>query len=80
MKRSVRVGLLVCIAILGLMSLGCYGSGYSSGVYVGVSGPGPYWGGGGYGGPYGGGYRGPYGGGYWGPGRVHGGVVITGRP
>ena len=72
MKRTVSVWLFVCIAILGLVSTGCYGSGYSSGVYVGVSGPGPYWGGG----PYGG----PYGGGYWGPGRVHGGVVITGRP
>ncbi len=71
MRHGLRVGLFVCIAILGMMSAGCYGSGVSTGVYVGVSGPGPYWGG-----PY----RGPYGGGYWGPGRVHGGVVITGRP
>ena len=50
-----------------LFSAGCYGSGVSTGVYVGVSGPGPWYG---HPGPYG--YRGPYG--Y--PGRVGGGVVI----
>ena len=74
MRRSVRLTLVVCLAAMGLIFAGCSGAGYSS-VYVGVSGPGPY-----YGGPYGGGYGGPYGGGYWGPGRVGGGVVITGRP
>lgn len=73
MKRRVRLTLVVCLAAMGLVFAGCTGAGYSS-VYVGVSGPGPY-----YGGPYGG-YGGPYGGGYWGPGRVGGGVVITGRP
>lgn len=73
MSRRVRLTLFLCVAALGLTFGGCSGAGYNTGVYVGVSGPGPYWGG--YGGPYG-----PYGGGYWGPGRVHGGVVITGRP
>jgi len=72
--RRLRLTLIVCVVALGLVFSGCSGYGYNSGVYVGVSGPGPYWGGG-----YGGGY-GPYGGGYWGPGRVGGGVVITGRP
>jgi hypothetical protein len=66
-----RLTLVLCVAALGTGFAGCYGSGYNTGVYVGVSGPGPY---------YGGGVYGPYGGGYWGPGRVHGGVVITGRP
>jgi len=66
-----RLGLVLCAAVLGLWSSGCTGAGYSTGVYVGVSGPGPYWGPG----PYG-----PYWGGYGGPGRVGGGVVITGRP
>ena len=74
MKRRVRLTLAVCLAAMGLVFAGCSGAGYNTGVYVGVSGPGPYWGG-----PYGG-YGGPYGGGYWGPGRVGGGVVITGRP
>lgn len=72
MRFRRRLALVLCVVALGLGSVGCYGSGYSTGVYVGVSGP--YYGGG-YG-PYGG----PYGGGYWGPGRVGGGVVITGRP
>lgn len=71
MTGAVRRGLCVGLAVLGLLLAGCSGAGYNTGVYVGVSGPGPYWGG-----PYGG----PYGGGYWGPGTVHGGVVITGRP
>ena len=75
MSFGARMALVLCVVVLGLGSAGCTGVGYSSGVYVGVSGPGPYWGGGPYG-PYGG----PYGGGYWGPGRVGGGVVITGRP
>ncbi|MCL7960978.1 MAG: hypothetical protein M8861_12370 [marine benthic group bacterium] len=73
MKRRARRTLVICLAAMGLVLGGCAGGGYPS-VYVGVSGPGPY-----YGGPYGG-YGGPYGGGYWGPGRVGGGVVITGRP
>jgi hypothetical protein len=72
MKLRRRLALALCVVALGLGFAGCTGAGYSTGVYVGVSGPGPYWGGG----PYGG----PYGGGYWGPGRVGGGVVITGRP
>jgi len=75
MRRHVRLTLVVCVVALGLVFAGCSGAGYNTGVYVGVSGPGPY-----YGGPYRGGYGGPYGGGYWGPGRVGGGVVITGRP
>lgn len=72
MRFRTRMALVLCVVALGLGFAGCTGAGYSTGVYVGVSGPGPYWGGG----PYGG----PYGGGYWGPGRVSGGVVITGRP
>ena len=49
MRRSVRLTLVVCLAAMGLVFTGCSGAGYSS-VYVGVSGPGPY-----YGGPYRGG-------------------------
>jgi len=70
MRRRVRLTLVLCVAALGMVFAGCSGAGYGTGVYVGVSGPGPY---------YGGGYGGPYGGGYWGPGRTGGGVVITGR-
>lgn len=71
MRTMTRAAVVLCLALCAAAATtGCTGAGYSS-VYVGVSGPGPYWGG--YGGPY-------YGGGYWGPGRVSGGVVITGRP
>lgn len=75
MSRITRRTLLVLVVVLGLAGAGCTGAGYTTGVYVGVSGPGPY-----YGGPYGRPGYGPYPGGYWGPGRVSGGVVITGRP
>lgn len=74
MSRRARRAALVLFAGLALAAGGCTGAGYTTGVYVGVSGPGPYWGG-----PYGPGW-GPYPGGYWGPGRMGGGVVITGRP
>ncbi|MCL7927947.1 MAG: hypothetical protein M8860_12210 [marine benthic group bacterium] len=63
---------------LSALSAGCYGSGVTTGVYVG----GGYGGYGGYG-PYGprGGYRGPYGYPYPGGYPMYGGgVVITGRP
>jgi len=74
-KRTARWTLVVLFVLLGFAAGGCSGAGYNTGVYVGVSGPGPYWGG-----PYGRPGWGPYPGGYWGPGRVSGGVVITGRP
>ena len=61
-SRMIRVGMAGAVW---LFSAGCYGSGVSTGVYVGVSGPGPWYG---HPGPYG--YRGPYG--Y--PGRVGGSV------
>ncbi len=62
----------ICLVVL---SAGCYGSGVTTGVYVGggYGGYGPY-------GPYGG-FRGPYGYPYPGGYPVYGGgVVITGRP
>lgn len=74
MKRRALWAAALLTIVFTMATAGCTGAGYNTGVYVGVSGPGPYWGG-----PYGPGW-GPYPGGYWGPGRVHGGVVITGRP
>lgn len=71
-----RLAILAVLGIgLSVLSAGCYGSGVTTGVYVGggYGGYGPY-------GPYGG-FRGPYG--YPYPGgypRYGGGVVITGRP
>lgn len=64
---SSHVGRLGLVFSVLLFAAGCASSGVSTGVYVGVSGPGPWYG---YPGPYG--YGGPYG--Y--PGRVGGGVVI----
>ena len=82
-RRSVRSWRrLAILAALGFglsaLSAGCYGSGVTTGVYVG----GGYGGYGGYGpyGPYGG-YRGPFGYPYPGGYPMYGGgVVITGRP
>ena len=70
---------IVVVLFVGIPVLfgGCYGSGVSTGVYVG----GGYGGYGGYG-PYGG-YRGPYGYPAAYPGRYPGyggGIVITGYP
>ncbi len=62
-----RITQLGMASAVWLFSTGCASSGVSTGVYVGVSGPGPWYG---YPGPDG--YGGPYG--Y--PGRVGGGVVI----
>lgn len=64
--HSRGIAQLGAFAVL-LFAAGCASSGYNSSVYVGVSGPGPWYGYPGYGG-----YGGPYG--Y--PGRVGGGVVI----
>jgi len=45
MRRRVRLTLVLCVAALGMVFAGCSGAGYGTGVYVGVSGPGPYYGG-----------------------------------
>ena len=78
-RRFLSSLVLILLLLVGLPVVlsGCYGSGVTTGVYVG----GGYGGYGGYG-PYGG-YRGPYGYPSAYPGRYPvygGGIVITGRP